>query len=112
MLQLPDGLWIGIENKPFAKDEDAQIADYLRDLESRGQAWMLYFSGDGQDPSNESLRHLVSSTPRRWLTVPYRGQTVEQPSIEVWIRQCREKCEAERVRWFLKDLLEYVRKSF
>ena len=112
VLQLPDNLWIGIENKPFAKDEDAQIADYLKDLESRGQAWILYFSGDGQDPSNESLRHLASSIPRRWLTVPYRGQTVERPSIDTWIRQCVQECEAERVRWFLRDLLEYVRKSF
>ena len=112
VLQMPDDLWIGIENKPFADDEEAQIADYLEDLESRGQSWMLYFSGNGRDPSEKSLGHLASLTPRRWLTVPYRDETVEQHSIEAWIHQCREKCEAERVRWFLMDLLEYVRKSF
>ena len=41
----------------------------------------------------------------------YRNVSDELPSLEHWLQRY-EKCEAERVRWFLKDVLEYVQRSF
>ena len=110
VLEMPDDVWIGIENKPWAEDQPEQIKDYLKDLKERGTAWILYFSGDGKKPNE--WRELEREDQDRCLTVPYCRSTDEKPSLESWIQRCREQCEAEVVRWFLKDLLEYIREQF
>lgn len=105
---------IGIENKPWGRDEDRQIADYLKDLLKKypENARMLYFSGDGSEPGENSLEGLVVQERSLCQTVPYRRSKGECPSLEGWIQQCWEKCQAERVRWFLKDLLVYIERQF
>ena len=110
VLKMPNGLWIGIENKPWAEDRERQIARYLKDLKERGTAWILYFSGDGKKPNE--WRELEREDQDRCLTVPYRRGNDDSPSLEHWIERCREQCEAEVVRWFLKDLLKYIREQF
>ena len=115
VLKMPNDHWIGIENKPWAEDQDQQIKRYLKDLMGRGPggsgtAWILYFSGDGEKPTE--WQDLKPEERERCLTVPYRRGNDGSPSLEHWIEQCREKCEAEVVRWFLKDLLEYIRCKF
>ena len=124
VLEMPDNLWIGIENKPWAKDQDwrsspvvdqrhsIQIKDYLNDLKSRSRetAWILYFSGEGKNPSKWS--ELTPEERERCPTVPYRSDNDVSPSLEHWIEKCSERCEAETVRWFLKDLLKYIRMEF
>ena len=32
--------------------------------------------------------------------------------VEHWVRSCMERCEAEKVRWFLNDMLDYTREMF
>jgi len=106
-------LLIGIENKPWAGDQQEQIADYLKDLlKKSNNSHILYLSGDGNDPSPASLNGLDEREKFLCLTVPYRHKNKESPSLEGWLLQCREQCEAERVRWFLIDLLEYIERQF
>ena len=119
VLEIPyegkDDVWIGIENKPWAVDQEGQISHYLDTLlkKSRKNAWMLYFSGDGTEPSEDAWKGSDDKKKRTLcLTVPYRQNSDEHPSLENWLQQCWEQCEAERVRWFLKDLLEYIKSQF
>lgn len=107
--------WIGIENKPWAGEQPNQVSDYLKYLRTKAgpdsdpDAWLVYLSGDGKRP--ESL----PDDPKdrlRCPTLPYRGAERGSPSLENWVEKCRMECEAERVRWFLTDLLEYIRKRF
>ena len=107
--------WIGIENKPWAGEQPSQVSDYLKYLRSRASpetgpdAWLVYLSGDGKRPET------LPDDPEgrmRCPTLPYRGAERGSPSLENWVEKCRTECEAERVRWFLTDLLEYVRKRF
>ena len=109
-----DVFWIGIENKPWAGDQEGQIADYLDTLlkKSPENARMLYFSGDGKNPSKGAWGGSDDQKRLLCLTVPYRQNSDEHPSLENWLQQCWEQCEAERVRWFLKDLLEYIKSQF
>ena len=109
VLEMPGNHWIGIENKPWAVEGESQVQDYLKDLGDRarngGTARMLYLSGDGSDPQlPESLMDFSR-------TVPYR-KIGNGGSVEGWIEQCWRECEAERVRWFLQDLLEYIQRMF
>ena len=109
-----DVFWIGIENKPWAGYQDGQIADYLKALlrKSPGNALILCFSGDGCKPSEDALKGLHDQERSLCLTVPYRGNNGDYLSLENCLQQCRERCEAERVRWFLKDLLGYIKSQF
>ncbi len=115
VLQLPGNRWIGIENKPWAGEQKDQVKHYVQYLLGRaastenGDAWLVYLSGDGRDP--ETLPRKIEER-ERCVTMGYRVSAQGAPSVEEWIRQCLRECEAERVRWFLKDLLEYLRRSF
>lgn len=107
--------WIGIENKPWAGEQPNQVSDYLKYLRTRAgadtdpDAWLVYLSGDGKPPET------LPDDPEdrmRCPTLPYRGAERGSPSLEYWVEKCRIECEAERVRWFLTDLLEYIRRWF
>ena len=114
VLEMPGNRWIGIENKPWAPEQEKQVEKYMNHLSELaksvegGTAWVLYLSGNGNDP--ETLPK--GKERERCLTMPYRTRDGKPPSLENWIRRCGEQCEAERVRWFLKDFLEYIEKSF
>ena len=112
VLEIPGNRWIGIENKPWAKEQKDQIKDYMEDLQRKtegGAAWVLYMSGDGRAPTTLPCKE---PEQKHCLTMPYRSRDGKLPSVENWVRRCGEQCEAERVRWFLRDFLEYVEKSF
>ncbi len=115
VVRLRGDTWIGIENKPWAGEQPDQISDYLKYLrtkagpETDSDAWLVYLSGDGKRPET------VPDAPEdrmRCPTLPYRGAERSSPSLENWVEKCRAECEAERVRWFLTDLHEYIRKWF
>lgn len=113
VLEMPGNRWIGIENKPWAVEQPDQIKNYMCALRSKTKkteaAWVLYLSGNGNDP--ETLPE-EGEGKERCLTMPYRTRGEKPPSVENWIQRCWERCEAERVRWFLKDFLEYVEGNF
>ena len=117
VLEMPDNHWIGIENKPWAQDQEDQVKDYLEFLRKKvrqggaGTAWMLYWSGNGKPPTTSTLPEDTYGR-NHCVTVPYRTTGKETLSLENWVRECWEQCEAEQARWFLKDLLEYIRRSF
>ena len=115
VIELSQNRWIGIENKPWSGESDRQIEDYLEDLLGRagstgsGAAWLIYLSGDGSDPGtlpdDTELKSLC-------LTMSYRDSGGNSASAEKWIGECLMECEAEQVRWFLKDLHAYIKRSF
>ena len=110
VLEMPGGPWIGIENKPWAVDQENQIRDYLRDLRRRGgePPWVLYLSGDGTFPAEYAK--LGRDDQAHCLTVAYRRS--QGSSVEAWIQRCIDKCCAERVRWFLRELLRFIQRTF
>ena len=112
VLEMPDNHWIGIENKPWAEEQERQVEAYIEYLQSKvkknGIAWILYLSGDGSDPQTLPDDPKLRECCR---TVPYRKNRTES-SLENWIEQCWRECEAEQVRWFLKNLLEYIQREF
>lgn len=112
VLEMSDNHWIGIENKPWAEEQERQVEAYMEYLQSKvkksGTAWILYLSGNGSDPQTLPDDPQLRECCR---TVPYRKNRTSG-SLENWIEQCWRECEAERVRWFLKDLLEYIQRKF
>lgn len=106
VLKLED-MWIGIENKPWAIEQPDQLQHYLKFLQEKKrdpQACVLYLSGLGDDAKT------IQDTAH-YLTIPY-GHTTEGPSVAHWIAACHRRCDADKVRWFLKDMLEYIARMF
>ena len=111
VVRAPGGTWIGIENKPWAREQPNQVSDYLKYLHGKPgpDAWVVYLSGDGTEPGTLPKNEVDQL---RCPTLPYRGAERGSPSLENWVENCRIECEADRLRWFLTDLLEYIRKWF
>jgi len=102
---------LGVENKPWALDQVNQIEDYVNDLdrESKGRFLCIYLSRDGSPPDESSI-----STPRRAL-LEQNGQLkwLSYPKVMCrWLDKCIRECQADRVRWFLRDFREYLLRQF
>jgi hypothetical protein len=102
---------IGIENKPWAVDQIAQLADYAKDLEQRYRlGWaLIYVRGYAGAPSDQTL------PPERRKQLLADHQYVEwsyMPDLAGWIETCESICAAEKVRWLLRDFHAYVLNSF
>lgn len=100
-----------IENKPWASDQENQIKDYIEDLERRfkGQFYIVYLSGSGQDPSNYS----ISTEALKQLKGKHQFSTVSySPDLANWIKLCAEKSASEKMRGILLDFESYISKFF
>ena len=107
--------WIGIENKPWAGEQGGQVTDYVEALLRQTdqstdvkRVLFLYFSGSGEDPKTLTARVARAA---HCITVPYRSKS-RQCSVMGWIRRCRTRCAADRIRWFLMEIEDYIERSF
>lgn len=98
---------LGVENKPWAYEQCDQVQHYLDFLqEDDDRACILYLSGDGSDSKT-----IKGASVKHYLTVPY-GYARKGASVAHWIAQCHAHCRADRVRWFLNELREYIDRMF
>jgi hypothetical protein len=102
---------VGIENKPWALDQVNQLEDYINDLdrESKGRFLCVYLSGDGSPPDNSSI------SPERTVLLERERQlkVLSYPKIMcAWLDDCVRECQADKVRWFLRDFREYLLRQF
>jgi hypothetical protein len=105
-----DTTWIiGIENKPWAKDQVSQIADYLRAIGSLGvqSAHLIYLTRDGRLPSVESIDKRACDAAR----VDGKLRLVSYAQIIDWLDACHERTVADRVRSFVADFRQYLREE-
>ncbi len=125
---------LAIENKPYAGDSENQVKDYLEYLLSiskGGDFLLIYLSPNGEGPSEHSLPSAELKSWRDQFTImPYQGQyssgDVEDDdqatdvfreyrapcSLTDWLTACREKCQAERLRWFLGETELFCQRQF
>jgi hypothetical protein len=102
---------VGIENKPWALDQLNQLEDYVNDLdgESKGHFLCVYLSRDGLPPEESS----ISSERRMLLERRDQLKILSYPKIMcAWLDECIRECEADKVRWFLRDFREYLLRQF
>jgi hypothetical protein len=96
---------LAIENKPWAGDQPDQISDYVAHLERRfaRKFVIVYLTRDGAKPtsldSGESDQLLNEKKLILWA---YQGD------LSGWLKQCYKECDAEPVRIFLRNFMEYI----
>ena len=95
---------IAIENKPWAGDQDQQLSDYARHLESmyEGCFKLIYLTPNGEDPSECSIK----SEKREELknAGKFANASIQEwASACGWLKRAEDEVKAERVRWFVSD---------
>lgn len=99
---------IAIENKIFAQDQQNQLHDYWRYLETLKRDFVLvYLTLDGKDPSKESLpNNLAQEVIGKRIILLSHADFVAS-----WLKDCVTECKAMRVRFFLEDMLDSLNQS-
>lgn len=105
------GFKMGIENKPWARDLENQVHDYVEDLKkSSGDSWaFIYLNGYGKPPSEESL---CAECRKRLLKSGHYVELDYANDLAQWAQQCALACEADKIRWFLRDFRAYALREF
>lgn len=101
---------LGIENKPWAADQKAQIADYLEHLKKIGRPFkLLYLAGhEGSLPAEGSITSKEFQDRVKEKTLG----TIDYSKLREWLRDCLHCCENERVSIFLRDLDRFIASRF
>ena len=113
-VDIPDGdksFCLAFENKPYAPQEADQVTGYLRYL--RGQYeqrfLLVYLPPSGEGPSNLGIQPTDCELwLRHFVVMPYVGEN----SLADWFAACRRRCEAERMRVFLRDAELFCQTAF
>jgi hypothetical protein len=109
---------IAIENKPWAGEQENQMADYADDLLFvYGEAFhLVYLSGDGKGPKTLGRWDKKLRQTGRLHIIPYHGPALSSDGIPIslrgWVDACSREAEADKLRWFFRDLSEWIRRNF
>jgi PD-(D/E)XK nuclease superfamily len=100
---------VGIENKPWATDQDDQIRDYVAHLERRfaGKFVIVYLSFSGEKPTS-----IEPAVTEQLLAVKKLVLWAYGGAFYGWLERCHRACASEKVRWFLYDFMTYAAQTF
>ena len=97
---------IGIENKPWAADQDRQLTDYADHLSkvAGDRSWILIFFSN-RAPSSSSLPEF------RREELEGRGQFMMMTYHELneWLDECAGQSRSLKVRVFIEELEKFIR---
>jgi hypothetical protein len=101
---------LGIENKPEAGDLPNQVKDYCEFLERKFAKYhFFYLTRSGVDPSVDSIdeqRRTLLKNAGILRCISF------QKEIKDWLEACFRDCKAEKIRWFLRDLIDFIDERF
>jgi len=98
---------IAIENKPWAGEQESQLEDYFNWLqEEYGDNFVLiYLHGTGEEPTS-IRREAVENNRDKLLSTSY------QELLRPWLEECYKECESQKVRFFIKDFIDWINENF
>ena len=109
---------LAIENKPYAGDQKDQVRDYLRHLDKtyNGRFLLIYLSPNGEGPSEWSIPNReLAGWGDRFAVMAYDvpdQNKLRTKSLATWFRNCRNACDVERLRSFLRDAERFCERRF
>jgi hypothetical protein len=101
---------LAIENKPWAYDQNKQLSDYAKHMESKfGENWcLIYLSGTDSNPKEDSATFAQIA---EWKS-KNQYQKINFRHIVEWLKNCEARCKADHVRHFLRDFIDYCENEF
>jgi PD-(D/E)XK nuclease superfamily protein len=100
---------LGIENKPWAGDQQDQLMAYHEHLilKYSGRFCLVYITPAGNRPF--SMPHKVVERElqqKRLRLLSYASDVLS------WLEEPAISCSSDKFRWFLRDFTDYIRESF
>lgn len=99
---------LAIENKPWAREQEEQVGDYVGHLQRRYSQFIIVFlSPTGCDPTSlpeKKMKELKSTG--KLVCAAYNGH------LRDWLGRCVKECSSEKIRWFLRDFITFIEKEF
>ena len=115
-LLIDGGKWgIGIENKPWADEQENQLKDYAADLGKRFGENFLLLRLTGRDTEVKSLDAALQaqlSAQGKFVSWRYHSATTRGKDLFSWVNACRQKCQSPRVAIFLDEFSRYITAEF
>lgn len=115
---------LAFENKPYAEDQDRQVADYLEFLHSKygSRFTLIYLSPTGEPPSEDSVsgKEVVEKWQDQFVILAYCHSENEwddsfvrlSDPLTAWLTKCQRLCDVDRLRWFLRDFENFCGRAF
>ena len=101
---------IAIENKPWAGEQEDQLkryAEYLRNSSDYPNYLLIFLTEEGRDVySLEKEEKERLKAEGKFFELSYNH------FLKEWIKECIKECKADKVRFFLKDFLFWIKKNF
>jgi hypothetical protein len=101
---------IVLENKPWANDQKEQLGDYADEAAKRFDCWVLiYLHGTGKAADE----YTISKNKLRKLEADGNFFNADYIYFLIrWLKICLERVEAEKLRCFLRDFIDYIEIEF
>lgn len=100
---------IGIENKIRAGDQKDQLKDYNEYLKNKRKSYLLIFlTCDGREPSEWSIpksKRTELEKAGKLIILSY------EKFLLPWLKECLKECEADKVRWFIRDFISWIEEN-
>ena len=97
---------IGIENKPWDREQEYQLMDYYEHLKKKyKQCCLIYITPDGIPPTTICNPDDLIQKGELYL-LSYSSDILS------WLEECWQLCVSDRFRWFLRDFREYIYNEF
>lgn len=99
---------ICIENKPYAADQQQQLADYAKELAARHTHFHLVYLNESGKPSEHSVN---KETLRIWEA---NGQIscVTYSALIGWLQSCLAEIHNPSVAEFIQQLIRFIQRKF
>ncbi len=107
-IELPPRFGIGVENKPWAAEQIAQLSDYRVELDRRyqGQFVLVFLCQQGRTPE--------SIPDGEWMDLRRSGRGAilgYSDDFLTWLLDCHRRSQADKIRHFLNDFARYVQSN-
>lgn len=104
-LASPAGV-VGIENKPWAGDQNQQLSDYADYLKSKAinKEWLLIYLSN-----SEPSEHSISTTKREELAESRNFVCMDYQDLGIWLDDCAAQTRALAVRVFIEEFAKFIR---
>jgi hypothetical protein len=102
------GISIVIENKVDSLEQPGQVKDYLEHLafcarDSEKRRKLVYLTPDGRMPLSLTSEEIEHHKRSNWFVCwSYKVE------LRRWLESCIRLCEAEKIRAFLRNFIEYI----
>lgn len=97
---------IGIENKPWASEQTTQLSDYADYLRNQtDNFFLIYLDGYNRIPVS------IEDSYKDNLGNKFAIQSYKTFLIP-WLRNCANLCQADKVRWFIRDFITWIDNNF